>query len=258
MIWSKVTNGIFWNLMFWLTALSLWSSTVMLHAQFPEKFENLKVLPKDIARDELREMMRDFSTALGVGCGECHVSEQEGQQRRYDWASDDKDHKEIARVMMEMVAAINGNHLAKLGEEGHEGPRAQCVSCHQGQKEPHVLKEVLQAQAGSGPEDVIAEYSEWRSGQDKGLDYVQDQTLSSFAQQLAIAGGKPDDAVMILKANLESHPQSVGSYFALGEIYRLQRKSDLAKANFEKVLELDPNNRRAQGRLRQLSRAQQR
>ena len=42
-------------------------------AQIPDKFTNLKVLPKDIAKRDLVETMRSFSMALGVTCQHCHV-----------------------------------------------------------------------------------------------------------------------------------------------------------------------------------------
>jgi hypothetical protein len=38
-------------------------------AQVPEKFTNLKVFPKDVAKQDLVGAMREFSSALGVRCG---------------------------------------------------------------------------------------------------------------------------------------------------------------------------------------------
>jgi hypothetical protein len=42
-------------------------------AQFPDKFTNLKVLPKDISKRELESTMRGFAFALSVRCDHCHV-----------------------------------------------------------------------------------------------------------------------------------------------------------------------------------------
>ena len=42
-------------------------------AQIPDKFENLKVLPKDIPQRELIDVMRGFAGALGFRCHNCHV-----------------------------------------------------------------------------------------------------------------------------------------------------------------------------------------
>ena len=45
-------------------------------AQFPDKFRNLKVLPKDISKHELESTMRGFAFALGVRCDHCHVEKR--------------------------------------------------------------------------------------------------------------------------------------------------------------------------------------
>ena len=37
------------------------------------KFKNLKVLDKNISKDELTIIMKEFKTALGVKCNFCHV-----------------------------------------------------------------------------------------------------------------------------------------------------------------------------------------
>ena len=42
-------------------------------AQIPDEFQNLKILPKDISKDDLLVVMRDFSFALDVRCQYCHV-----------------------------------------------------------------------------------------------------------------------------------------------------------------------------------------
>jgi thioredoxin reductase len=44
--------------------------------QIPDKFTNLKVLPKDISKQELQSTMRGFAFALGVRCEHCHVEEK--------------------------------------------------------------------------------------------------------------------------------------------------------------------------------------
>jgi len=61
-------------------------------AQFPDKFTNLKVLPKDISKNDMESTMRAFSFALGVHCGHCHV-EKKAPELGLDFAADDKDAK---------------------------------------------------------------------------------------------------------------------------------------------------------------------
>ena len=82
------------------------------HAQIPDEFTNLKVLPKDISKGELVSVMRGFAGGLGVRCNHCH--EGPGNLQGMDFATDDKESKRTARAMMLMVKAINGEYLAKL------------------------------------------------------------------------------------------------------------------------------------------------
>jgi hypothetical protein len=42
-------------------------------AQIPDKFTNLQVLPKDVAKRELVAAMRGIASDLGVRCAHCHV-----------------------------------------------------------------------------------------------------------------------------------------------------------------------------------------
>ena len=55
-----------------LAVLSSGAGACPAAAQIPEKFVNLQVLPKDLARDSLVQIMRGFSFALGVRCQHCH------------------------------------------------------------------------------------------------------------------------------------------------------------------------------------------
>ena len=55
---------------------------------------NLQILPKDISRQELGEIMQGFARSLGVGCDHCHTGES---METMDWGNDDKDTKKNAR-----------------------------------------------------------------------------------------------------------------------------------------------------------------
>lgn len=82
--------------------------------------KNLKILPKDMSKPELKKLMKSVAGALGVQCDFCHNTD--------DFAAD-TEKKEIARQMMTMVAEINKSHF-------NGKPRVGCVTCHNGQKEP--------------------------------------------------------------------------------------------------------------------------
>lgn len=104
-----------------------------------EKPINLKILPKDISEDDLHQVMREYSKALGVRCGYCH-ERKEGQEHA-DFASDAKKEKEITRGMMKMVNDINEKYLSSIGAGHFE--KISCVTCHMGRKIPIVSVDSL-------------------------------------------------------------------------------------------------------------------
>lgn len=89
-------------------------------------FKNLKVLPKTISKSELKTIMKAQSKALGVECDYCHDVP--------DMASDKLPHKETARKMMQMTAAINAQWIK--GWKGAEKHQVTCGTCHRGHSSP--------------------------------------------------------------------------------------------------------------------------
>lgn len=129
-------------------------------AQIPETFTNLKVLPRDITRPQMIETMRGFAMALGVRCVHCHVGPASGDLEGADFAADDKDTKRAARAMIEMVRAINGDHLARLGTDRE----VSCFTCHRGASAPSRLEdELFAAWRAGGPDSLSAAYRGLRS-----------------------------------------------------------------------------------------------
>ncbi|NSL88381.1 c-type cytochrome [Chitinophaga sp. Mgbs1] len=115
-----------------LTAVTLCSLAL---PQEPEKPKNLKVLPKNISHDELIGTMRSFNTALGVKCNFCHAP-QKDDPKKLDFASDDNQHKDVARAMMKMTSRINRKFF-----KGREVMAVTCYSCHHGNEEPKTKPE---------------------------------------------------------------------------------------------------------------------
>jgi hypothetical protein len=115
------------------------SSAVATRAQqnpIPEKFTNLQVLPRDILRADLVPVMRGFSLQLDVSCEHCHVGEGRDLSK-FDFASDAKPPKAVARKMMLMLRAINGPLLEGVGTPAAPGgPKVTCFTCHRGLKTP--------------------------------------------------------------------------------------------------------------------------
>ena len=109
-------------------------------AEVPEKFTNLKILPRDISKQELLGIMRGFSFSTGMRCEHCHAS-QADPKAGLDFASDAKDTKRTARVMMQMVEVINRDHLSRIGKPAPF--QVECATCHRGIRQPRTLNAVL-------------------------------------------------------------------------------------------------------------------
>ena len=82
--------------------------------------KNLKILPKDMPKAEIKKTMKKIAAALGVQCEHCHDTD--------DFAKD-SEKKEIAREMLKMTMQLNKDYFK--GEM-----RVGCITCHNGSKEP--------------------------------------------------------------------------------------------------------------------------
>jgi Photosynthetic reaction centre cytochrome C subunit len=102
----------------------------------PPPPSNLKVLPKDISRDDLIKIMRGFTGALGVECGYCHA--QNPETKRTDFASDANPVKDKARVMIAMTDNINKTYLTQLASR-KSTDNVSCGTCHRGMAVPEVF-----------------------------------------------------------------------------------------------------------------------
>lgn len=99
------------------------------------KFKNLKVLPKNISKEDLDKVMDNFKMALGVRCGYCHAPMKDNP-KKMDFASDDKKEKETARAMMRMTAKINKKYFHNAMQDGKTLNEIACITCHNGKTEP--------------------------------------------------------------------------------------------------------------------------
>jgi len=115
-------------------------------------FKNLKVLPKDISKEDLDKVMDQWRDALGVRCGFCHA--RDAATNKTDFASDAKPEKEITRKMMEMTKQINEKYFKEDKEEKHDGPMlaaVACYTCHNGKAQPaNVAPPRVPGQGGFG------------------------------------------------------------------------------------------------------------
>jgi tetratricopeptide (TPR) repeat protein len=220
--------------------------------QIPQRFENLQVLPKDIARDSLLSIMRGFSFALGVRCVHCHVGEDSPTLAGVDFKSDDRAPKRTAREMLRMVADIN-TRLAALPPR--EAPlQVRCMTCHRGIHRPITLEDSLyRIVSASGGAAAVTGYdslrAEWH-GQ-AAFDFGP-MPLVRLAERL-VAESRYEDALAVLRRNTEAFPRFWNSYWLLGRSYEGLNRRDEAVAAYRAVLERLPNHPGATARLRALA-----
>ena len=97
------------------------------------QYKNLQVLSKDITQDQLFPIMKGFSQALGVRCLHCHVGAEGKPISTFDFASDAKKEKLVARKMLVMVHRINEQDF---GVKEFKDVKVTCYTCHRGALKP--------------------------------------------------------------------------------------------------------------------------
>jgi cytochrome c peroxidase len=96
-------------------------------------YKNLKVLPQTITRPQLLVTMKLFAQSLGVRCTYCHVGEEGKPLSTFDFASDAKEKKLMARKMLAMVHRINEQDF---GVHDFSQVKVTCFTCHRGSTKP--------------------------------------------------------------------------------------------------------------------------
>lgn len=67
----------------------------------PDEFTNLQVLPKNITKPRLMNVMKRFSVTFGVRCSYCHTVSDDLTEGKFD--SDDKEPKLKARELLKAI-----------------------------------------------------------------------------------------------------------------------------------------------------------
>jgi tetratricopeptide (TPR) repeat protein len=214
-------------------------------AEIPDTFSNLEVFPKDIGKRQLLGAMRDFSSALGVKCTFCHIQKVPGEFDSIDWASDQLEHKQTARGMMNMTRNINSELLPAA--TGAPGGRVTCITCHRGLEDPRTLRDVLlDTIEKDGAETGAARYQELAEEDYGSGSYdFSPSTLTGVAETLAQSRGDMDGAVVILDLAVEVNPDDVATHLMRSQLLIFHGDKDGAIASAKRVLELDPNNEQA-------------
>lgn len=236
--------------------LALFAASFPVAAQFPDKYTNLKVLPKDISKHDMESTMRSFAFGLGVRCEHCHV-EKKAPEHGFDFAADDKEAKKTARVMLQMVAAINHDYISKVPKTPPDTAtiQVQCVTCHHGLTQPRTLTAVLaESMDKDGLEKTLALYQELRGKYYGGAQYDFGETSLNQLTESLLAQKKNSEALAIEQLNFSAnHPDSMWSYHMLAQSYQANAQADKALEAYRKVLELHPDDRWAKEQVDALS-----
>ncbi len=175
-----------------------------------ERYRNLEVLPADISRDELNEIMLANLRGLGLprlggeGCLFCHEGDMDTPRDQWDYASDAKPTKAKARVMLAMVRAINEQYLAELDHRVDAHLQVTCATCHAGRTDPRPLPTVLQAAyATGGIDSLVARYRGLRERY-FGADAYDFRTGTLIGVAVGLADrGAIDDAIAVAALNAD-------------------------------------------------------
>jgi tetratricopeptide (TPR) repeat protein len=193
---------------------------------------------------DIMPLMQEIVQGLGVQCEYCHSAP------RGSGLPEPK--KDIARQMIAMTRDLNTRVQTATGKPATQTAQVKCVTCHRGVPIPRQLSEiVMQTLREKGVAAAAAQYRDLhehfygRAAYDFGED-----TLIGVAQPLA--SGKPDDAIALLKLNLEFYPQSAKTYAAIAFAYTRKLDDPTAITYYEKAVELDPSNGVIRGQLEQL------
>jgi tetratricopeptide (TPR) repeat protein len=192
---------------------------------------------------DIMPLMQEIVTGLGVQCEYCHSARGSGQP---------EPKKDIARQMIAMTRDLNTRIQTATGKTAAEATQVKCVTCHHGVPIPKQLSEIVtKTLRENGVAAATAQYRDLhehfygRAAYDFGED-----TLMGVAQPLA--AGRPDDAIALLKLNLDYYPQSAKTYAAIAFAYTRKYDDPTAITYYEKAVELDPNNGVIRGQLEQL------
>jgi len=248
----RVSNGR-WPV--WSCGVGMWLVLVgpgVLRAQawsWPDRAENLQVLPEDFPATRLRAVMTGFTRALGVRCSYCHVGREGEPLSSYDFVSDDNANKERARAMLRMLDDVN-RALETIEPSGDARVNMWCHTCHRGRPRPMTLAEELEeVYRGEGSAAALERYGALRERfYGRGSYDFGEGSLNTFGYAV-LAAGDADGAVRVFALNAELFPGSGNVWDSLAEAHMSRGDTEEAIRFYEKALQLDPENENARQRL---------
>ena len=223
------------------------------NAQIPDKFTNLKVLPKDTPKPELIKIMRQFSGDLGVRCGHCHYAKSPEDFSTFNFASDQKPEKEIARSMMKLAHETNES-IDKIFKDDPNHLKVSCFTCHHGNEKPETIADaIVPVLKKDGADAAATRYRDLRKEYYGSAAYdFTEWALVEVAEDMRKDPAQIKNAQSLLNLNLEFYPQSAPTYAQLGESYLAAGDTTTAMTNFDKAVQIAPDDPRLKGRIEQI------
>jgi tetratricopeptide (TPR) repeat protein len=220
-------------------------------AQIPDTFTNLKVLPKDIKKSELVNVMRGFAGDLGVRCAHCHEARDPEDLSTFSWASDKKPEKDIARAMMSLSKAANEDLDKALGEKRPDHLKIKCFTCHHGNARPETLADaLLPLLKNEGPDAAVAHYRDLRKEYYGQAAYdFSEWSLVSVAEEMSHDPAQIKSTLALLNLNLEFYPESAPTHARIAESYIAAGDTVTAMTHYDKALTLAPEDPRLKKRV---------
>ena len=238
-----------------LLATCLLTATSAAQGRFPpDSLVNVQVLPEDFTVQQVMGQMRSYTGALGVRCQYCHVGEEGRDLATFDFVSDDKRPKRVAREMIRMVQLINRRLDSLPGREAN-GLQVNCMTCHRGVTRPIPLSTLIADVArNNGIDSALTTYRALRERHFGGAAYdFREGSLNTAATNLG-QSMRFDEALALLAFNETMYPTSAVIAVFRGNLLVAKGDTGAGEAAYREALRRDPNNGDARNRLRAIGR----
>jgi len=162
----------------------------------------------------------------------------------------------VAAVATEVAA---GRSLAEIVEQNPLAPWSKWESPENGLSFENWTTEIYASLNGVGPQSIcapmtevlmqdgveaaVARYRQLKKEEPEGWRFAENE-LNLFGYQL-LARDRTDEAIVILELNTEAFPEAFNTYDSLAEAYMLAGRTQASIANYQRSLELNPDNTNA-------------
>src|ERR1700722_8300917 len=143
--------------------------------------------------------MDEVAKALGVRCQYCHSAPRGSGEK--------EPKKDIALAMMAMTRDLNSKVQEATGKAAKETAQVECATCHRGVAIPQPLSAIILGTiVQKGGAAAVEQYRDLRKQYYSKATYdFSEDALLQMAER--VVQSKPDDAIALLRINLEFNPQ---------------------------------------------------